>query len=164
MRVLLSIKPEFVAKIFSGEKRYEFRRSLFKRRDVTTVVVYASVPVSRVVGEFEIGRVLCDTPGELWRKTKEGAGITEQFFFDYFKDKATGYAISVSSSRRYDFPFDLRNVLGLAPPQSFRYLDVDLWSQKMGRLSVAPSYSGWVSPTMCDDVPDIPLARAQRLL
>lgn len=42
MKVLLSIKPEFAEKIFSGEKKFEFRRSIFKDKTVKTVLVYAS--------------------------------------------------------------------------------------------------------------------------
>jgi predicted transcriptional regulator len=30
MKVLLSIKPQFAEMIFSGTKKYEFRRSVFK--------------------------------------------------------------------------------------------------------------------------------------
>ena len=30
MKILLSIKPEFAEKIFSGSKKYEFRRRIFK--------------------------------------------------------------------------------------------------------------------------------------
>ena len=40
MRVLLSIKPEFVEKIFSGEKLYEYRKAMFKNVNVSTVVIY----------------------------------------------------------------------------------------------------------------------------
>lgn len=31
MKVLLSIKPEFVEKIFAGEKKFEYRRTIFKK-------------------------------------------------------------------------------------------------------------------------------------
>lgn len=34
MKILLSIKPQYVEKIISGEKRYEFRKKEFKRRDI----------------------------------------------------------------------------------------------------------------------------------
>ena len=44
MKVLLSIKPEFVEAIFSGEKLYEYRKAIFKK-NVTTVVIYATKPV-----------------------------------------------------------------------------------------------------------------------
>ena len=51
MNVILSIKPEFVEKIFSGEKQYEYRKILFKQK-VDTVYIYASRPISKIVGEF----------------------------------------------------------------------------------------------------------------
>ncbi len=52
IRVLLSLKPQFAAAILSGEKKFEFRRDVFSRSDVTTVVLYASSPVCKVVGEI----------------------------------------------------------------------------------------------------------------
>lgn len=60
MRVLLSIKPEFVEKIFDGTKKYEFRKSLFRRNDIKCVIIYASAPIKQVVGEFEIDEILSD--------------------------------------------------------------------------------------------------------
>ena len=62
MNVILSIKPEFVEKIFSGEKQYEYRKVLFKQK-VDTVYIYASRPISKIVGEFKIAEIICDT----WR-------------------------------------------------------------------------------------------------
>jgi predicted transcriptional regulator len=66
MKVLLSIKPEFAEKIFDGSKRFEFRRNVFKNRDVRTVVVYASSPISKVVGEFDIEMVIRKELEELY--------------------------------------------------------------------------------------------------
>ncbi len=54
MRVLLSIKPEFALKIFDGSKRYEYRRTIFKRGEVTTVVVYASNTIKKVMGSLKL--------------------------------------------------------------------------------------------------------------
>ena len=54
MKILLSIKPEFVEKIISGEKKFEFRKSLPKRDGITTVVVYSTMPVGKVIGEFKV--------------------------------------------------------------------------------------------------------------
>ena len=55
MKVILSIKPEFANKIFNGTKKFEFRRTLFKKKEVKKIVVYASAPISKVIGEFESG-------------------------------------------------------------------------------------------------------------
>lgn len=69
MKVLLSIKPEFADKIFEGTKRFEFRRAIFKNTNVKKVVVYASSPVQKVIGEFEIDFIFKNRLEELWSET-----------------------------------------------------------------------------------------------
>ena len=44
MKVLMSIKPEFVEEIIKGTKKYEYRKSLFKNPDISEIVVYATQP------------------------------------------------------------------------------------------------------------------------
>ena len=119
--MLLSIKPEFVAAILRGEKRYEFRRRIF-RRSIGVVVVYATVPIRRVVAEFSVRCVICDSPRALWRLTREAAGIEERLFFEYFRGKKFGYAIEIGRVRQYRSPFCPVRRLGVKPPQSFIYL------------------------------------------
>jgi len=122
MKVLLSIKPEFALKIFDGSKRYEYRRSIFKRHGIKTVVVYASDPIKKVIGEFEIGEILCEEPQALWLKTGDEAGITRERFLDYFENSQKGYAIKVEEGKMYDPPIPLSELTALSPPQSFTYL------------------------------------------
>ena len=122
MKVLLSIKPEYASKIFDGTKRYEYRRTIFKRTEVTTVVVYASDPVRKVIGEFDIEEILHDEPQTLWARTGQQAGITKTKFLDYFGNKARGFAISVKAARTYDTPISLDRLMVSCPPQSFIYL------------------------------------------
>ncbi len=122
MRVLLSIKPEFALKIFDGSKRYEYRRVIFKRPEVTTVVVYICDPIRKVMGEFEIGGILYEEPQALWSKTGEQAGITKKKFLEYFVNKTKGYAIEVKEAKRYDVPIPLNKLMVFWPPQSFMYL------------------------------------------
>lgn len=121
--VLLSIKPEFVEKIFSGLKRYEFRRVIFKSKNVSKVVVYASHPVQRVVGEFEVGGILALSRHQLWQQTRQFSGIAKAYFDEYFADKETAYAIKINRAKRYSRPMTLENLCPSArPPQSFMYL------------------------------------------
>jgi predicted transcriptional regulator len=122
MKVLLSIKPEHADKIFQGEKKYEFRRAIFKNRKVTHVVVYASSPVRKVIGEFEVLDIIHDNVRALWEKTQSLAGISERKFFDYFSDREKGYAIEIGKIQKYQDPVSLEGEYGLAPPQSFVYL------------------------------------------
>lgn len=122
MKVLLSIKPEFADRIFDGTKKYEFRKAIFKNPNIKTVIVYASSPVQRVIGEFEVEKILSEHPEYLWEITKEHSGITEQFFFDYFSSRERGFAIKVKRPKLYKRSLDLRTAFNTTPPQSFMYV------------------------------------------
>ncbi|MEK4063265.1 MULTISPECIES: ASCH domain-containing protein [Paenibacillus] len=116
MNVLLSIKPQFVDRIFSGEKKYEYRKNIFKRTDISRVIIYATAPVSRVVGEFEIDTIICKDINSLWEETKNDAGIDEQFFFEYFTEKEKGYAIKIKKHKQYIQSRALNDVYHSTPP------------------------------------------------
>lgn len=121
MKAILSIKPEFVEKIMIGEKKYEFRRKIFKQ-NVDTVIVYASSPVKAIVGEFIIEDILNSDLETLWDMTHKEAGISKDFFLSYFKYLDKGYAIKIKSFIPYEKFIDI-NQLGIAiPPQSYIYL------------------------------------------
>ncbi len=122
MKALLSIKPEYAEKILSGTKKYEFRKAIFKK-DVDTVVIYATKPVGKVIGEFKVDNILQDQPKELWKKTKVHSGITQNFFDQYFSGRDKAFAIQVKNPLRYHKPFDLKRIIpkGIAP-QSFCYI------------------------------------------
>jgi predicted transcriptional regulator len=123
MKVLLSIKPEFAEKIFNGTKKYEFRRSVFKNQNVKTVIVYASSPIQRVIGEFEIDSIINDDLNALWKLTSDYSGISENYFFEYFKKKERGFAIKIKKTKLYDKTLSLKDDFNATPPQSFMYLE-----------------------------------------
>jgi predicted transcriptional regulator len=123
-RVLLSVKPRFVEAILAGKKTFEFRRAVFRRHDVGAVVLYASSPTCRVVGEFTIEEVLSLRLDALWRATQSGGAIDRAYFDQYFEGCLMGHALKVKHAKRYREPLCLRTDLGIArPPQSFCYLD-----------------------------------------
>jgi predicted transcriptional regulator len=122
-KVLLSIRPNFADQIFAGLKRYEFRRVLFRSTGVSRIVVYASYPVQRVVGEFQVGSILALETRELWKKTRKHSGIQKQYFDAYFEGRNTAYAIEISFPRKYAKPIKLEDLFDFSrPPQSFRYI------------------------------------------
>ncbi len=122
MKVLLSIKPEYAEMIFSGLKKYEFRRAIFKNPDIKTIVVYASSPVQKVIGEFEIETIINANLEVLWKKTKNHAGIDQAFFLQYFSKKNNGYAIQIKNFKKYKKALCLKQDFNASPPQSFLYL------------------------------------------
>lgn len=122
MKVILSIKPEFANKIFNGTKKFEFRRTLFKNKEVKKIVVYASSPISKVIGEFEINRIFHEELESLWNQTSKHSGITEDYYMQYFNGKENGYAIEVKNPKKYKTELCIKQSYGLNPPQSFAYV------------------------------------------
>lgn len=121
MKALLAIKPEFVKKIFSGVKRYEYRKVIFTK-NVDKIFVYASSPVSKIVGELTIDSIVKGKPDKVWQETKDYAGITESYFKDYFKSKDIAYAIKIKDYCKYSKPLSLKDIGVQYAPQSFSYL------------------------------------------
>jgi predicted transcriptional regulator len=122
--VLLSVKPHFANAILDGKKAFEFRRIIFRNRNVRRVVIYASSPVQRVIGEFLISEILTMQPRELWKVTESGSGIEKEYFDDYFAGRDRAHALRVSQPIRYEDPIELESYFGVSrPPQSFCYLN-----------------------------------------
>ena len=122
MKVLLSIKPEYAFKIFDGTKKFEFRKSLFKRRDIDKIIVYASSPVQKVIGEFEMEGILHDDTEKVWNITKQASGITKRFYDEYFANKDKAFAIQVGMTKKYSLPKSLSDYNLNYAPQSFAYI------------------------------------------
>lgn len=123
MKVLLSIKPEFVHEIFQGRKKYEYRKSIFTKH-VTKVLVYSTKPEGMIVGEFSVRRILNDTPENLWEKTSAVSGITKEFFDQYFEGRERGYALQIEEPVLYNKPINPFDMFSsFVAPQSFKYIE-----------------------------------------
>lgn len=127
MIALLSIKPEFVKRIFSGEKKYEYRKAIF-RQEVTKIIVYCTMPVGKIVGEFFIDEIIEGSPREIWEKTHKFSGVNKNFYLEYFNGKDKGYAIKIGTKRKYSTPLSPKSVFEtFTPPQSFFYIEPSLF-------------------------------------
>lgn len=120
-RMLLSIKPEYVTKIVSGEKKYEFRK-FHCREDVDTIVIYATAPVKQVIGEASIIAIIEDVVDEVWKLTRPNSGITKKAFKEYYKNKQVAVAYQLGEVTTYDEPMELSDVGLSYVPQSFAYI------------------------------------------
>ena len=124
INVLLSIKPEFATAIFSGVKKFEFRRTIFKNKRVNKIYVYASNPTCLVLGELELYKILTSDPESLWDATKYAAGITKTSFDRYFHGVEIAHALEISNTKLYKNPLGLKEMFNIGrPPQSFMYVD-----------------------------------------
>lgn len=121
-KVLMSIKPIYVENILTGEKRYEYRKTLPKQC-VSKIIIYSTSPVKKVVGEVEVKNILILEKEELWNKTKDKSGITKEFYDSYFENKSVAVAYELGDIEIYS-PYKELDEIGVDfVPQSFIYLD-----------------------------------------
>ena len=127
MNVLLSIRPKYAEAIAEGRKSFEFRKSMFKYHSIERVYLYVTKPVSKVVGSFKVGTIICREPKLLWEELGRHSGISSWEFFEYFKDSDVGFAIEIKDLEVFQTPVDPSLfVPGFKPPRSFRYIDGQL--------------------------------------
>lgn len=123
MNVILSIKPVFADAILAGEKKVEFRRTLFKK-NVEKVFIYCTSPVKKITGYFTINDIVKDSPQKLWEQFGEIGFINEIDFFKYFENRKTGFSICIDSINEFPMSIDpFKKLENFVPPQSFRYCD-----------------------------------------
>lgn len=135
--VLISIHPEYVNKILSGEKRLEFRRS-WTATPVKSLVIYATSPMQRIVALAEIKQVYVGPKTKLWGLSqKMGGGISRRKLFFYLAGKKSPVAIELAKVQEIIGGLDPKNIFGknFRPPQSFCYLNKDDYLQIVKQIS-----------------------------
>ena len=120
-RVLLSINPEYVEKILSGEKEFEFRKNRCKS-DADKMVIYCTSPVMKVVGEADIVEIIEGTPAIVWKKTRSKAGVSKDFYDSYYSGRSKSVAYKLANIKKYKRPRTLESFGLYSAPQSFVYL------------------------------------------
>ena len=120
-RILISINPEHVENIISGKKKYEFRK-IAAKQDVSSIIIYETTPIKRIVAEAEILDVIMLPPEQLWKETKQSAGISKMFFDEYFQGRQIAYAYKLGKITVYKEPKRLVDFGVKSAPQSFVYV------------------------------------------
>lgn len=121
--VLLPIKKEYVDKIISGEKGIEFRKSKFKE-SIERVFIYESgtKKKNKIVGMFEIEKIVSDTPENLYDEYRDIAGISKEKYLEYFKNKDIAYGYIIKNFKQcFLNPNNCFN--NFKAPQNYMYLD-----------------------------------------
>lgn len=122
-KILLSIKPCYVAEILTGRKTVEYRKRIPQDDTVRQVLIYSTHPVKRVVAEFDLGGFLYGTPEWLWEQTSEIGGITKGVFDHYFEGKDAAYAYQIEHLQIFEQPKPLAEYGLEKGPQDFCYVD-----------------------------------------
>ncbi|MCA1412661.1 ASCH domain-containing protein [Bradyrhizobium sp. NBAIM20] len=123
---LVSIRPQYVAKILDGQKTVELRRRFPAPVSVgTKVYIYSTSPVRAVVGCAKIKEVQRLPIADIWKQHADAACVSRREFYDYFTGTKFGFAIllgGVKAMRTHLTASELEALFGIVPPQSYRYV------------------------------------------
>lgn len=130
--LLISIKPEYASKIFSGQKTVELRRVKTRLQPNDLVIVYVTSPLKVLMGSFKVKKVTTEENLEIkidnfWHLIKNDACIDREGFIDYYKGATIGVAIFIIEAHKFTKSVPLQllkdRVKNFHPPQSYHYLD-----------------------------------------
>ena len=144
--ILLSIHPEYVDKILSKKKRFEFRKIEPKRfsKDLR-IAIYSTRPVCRIVAFVDVCKIHTGAPSTLWRRASKYAGIDKQSYDSYFSGRKQAVAFEISGVHKLVRPLTLKGAgYNSNAPQSFSYLHpsqisriISAWKRKGSRCAKA---------------------------
>jgi len=124
--VLISILPKWADQIFSGAKKWEYRRVAINAEKGSKLILYASGRLHAIVGEATIEKVLIEPVDLLIQHTVKEVQETPDELREVFAGKKVGCAIKVKNPIRYTTPLSLstirKEIPNFRPPQSFYYI------------------------------------------
>ena len=126
--LLLSIKPRFARAILDGRKTVEVRRRFPEVPVGTMVVLYSSSPERAVLGTVRLKRSIRVDPSQVWDTYSGDIDIEEAALADYLAGAEASTVLQIENPETWSQPVTLaalRELLGIEPPQSFRYLAPD---------------------------------------
>jgi predicted transcriptional regulator len=126
--LLLSLRPASAAAVLAGEKTVEVRRTPVRAAAGTLVVLYATAPVSAVVGTARLADVRALPPDTAWERHRDGLAMTGESFSAYLSGVGTAHLLLLRGAVALSPPLELRDLRQdhpFRPPRSFRYLHPD---------------------------------------
>ncbi|MFL8710947.1 hypothetical protein Q3304_09275 [Clostridioides sp. GD02377] len=122
LNLIISIKPKYVKEILNNNKKFEYRKTIFKE-DVEKIYVYSTSPQKKIIGYFKYTKYLKDSPRVIWNKTKEFSGISKDEYDEYFNNRDIAYAIEISEFIKFDRGINPKEYIdNFIAPQSYKYI------------------------------------------
>ncbi|MDW3192726.1 MAG: DUF3850 domain-containing protein [Cytophagales bacterium] len=137
--LLISIKPQFAERIFSGNKSIELRKTSPKVSEGDLILFYVTSPEKMVKGIGRVKGLIEDTPANIWSEYQETAGIGEELYFDYYQNSNRAIGILLKDVVEFKKTVSLSDIKStfpsFAPPQSYRYLSKFDFLRKFSHFS-----------------------------
>jgi len=120
MNAILSIKPKYAEKIYSGEKTVEFRKCYICSPII--MYLYETSPVKSITGYIFVNNGVKDTKDYIWNKCSELGGISKIDFDEYYNNQK--YASAYFINKVVKFTKSIKLPAGIRRPQSYCYTHI----------------------------------------
>ena len=122
-QVIISLKPAYGELVLSGAKTVELRNRIVRIEPGTTMWIYVTCPVAKIVALAELSCVIHDSPSVIWRRYRERMCIDRVRFDDYVGGRVRVSALVLKGVRELDDPVPMdglrREVQSFQPPQFY---------------------------------------------
>ncbi len=125
---LTSIHPHYALAILRGKKTVELRRRPFPET-VRVIAVYATAPISLVLGTVEVTAVKRLPSSTAWREYGRRAAIRVDAFDKYFAGAPEASVIELRNPVAFETQVRLSDLRAdLRAPMSWKYLSAEDWA------------------------------------
>lgn len=145
---VLAVHPAPLEKIFTRTKSVEVRTRFSSKWESKRVSLYATQPISSLVGEARIGRVLSGTPNYLWELLGHKMGCNRAEYEAYTASHETVFAITLEDVKRYAEPIplaQLSHLLGMHLPAPQSYLSLANSDSWLSAVALSAALQGSIS-------------------
>ncbi|MGF1612294.1 MAG: ASCH domain-containing protein [Kiloniellales bacterium] len=123
---MISIRPQFVEAILSGDKTVELRRRAFNLHPGDRLWIYTTFPKAAVQASAIIEDVLVAEPMILWEKVESSCRLTKSEFDSYFVGAVSACAIRFRDVFQVAPEISLnalrQEACGFHPPQNLMWI------------------------------------------
>jgi predicted transcriptional regulator len=124
--VLLSLRPQYVARLLSGEKSIEIRNRAVRISPGYRLWIYSTLPRGCIEAVAVVSKVEVGSPSAIWKRCKKQMALSLSAFQQYVNGADKISAIFID--RVCGLPFQLTlsylrsRIPGFRPPQSMKFL------------------------------------------
>ncbi len=158
--LILSVKPKYARAILDHQKTVEIRRRFSEKWAGSRITIYASNPVSGLLGTVTVKSIVKAHPSIIWAQFKERMGCTVTEYESYVSNADQVFALVLEDAKEFHRAIPIETLAGLSasvlhPPQS--YVIASDRERGWGRALNIASAIGGLNPRTQDSTSIMPI-------
>ena len=122
-QAIISIRPAYGELVLSGSKTVELRNRIVRIDPGTTIWLYFTLPIGKIVAQADVSSVVHGSPPEIWKRFSEQMCIDRSCFDDYVGGRGCVSALVLTCVKKLATPVPIggirRVVRTFHPPEFY---------------------------------------------